>query len=177
MVYNKKCINFEKIFEMSTVLVLNFDYTPLNVTSVQRGFILVNKGKAEIVKSDETPILSGYNKHVRPVIIRLLKYIKYYTRNLRPNRNRIYRRDGHQCVYCGSNKNLTIDHVFPKSRGGTNDWTNLATCCIKCNLKKGNKTPEEARMTLKHSPYVPSLVGHNVGLTTIWEEFQKTFVF
>ena len=61
---------------MSTVLVLNFDYTPLNVTSVQRGFVLVTKGKAEVVRSGENPIITGYNKYVRPVIIRLLKYIK-----------------------------------------------------------------------------------------------------
>jgi hypothetical protein len=44
-------------------------------------------------------------------------------------------------------------------------------------LKKGNKTPDEARMPLKQKPYVPSLVGNNVGLTYIWEEFQKTFVY
>ena len=57
---------------MSTVLVLNYDYTPLNVTSVRRGFVLVDKGKAEVVKSDENPIVAGYNEYVRPVIIRLL---------------------------------------------------------------------------------------------------------
>ena len=78
---------------MSTVLVLNYDYTPLNVTSIRRGFVLVDKGKAEIIKSDENPIISGYNEYVRPVIIRLLKYIKYHARGLRPNRSRIYKRD------------------------------------------------------------------------------------
>ena len=49
---------------MSTVLVLNYDYSPLNVTSVRRGFVLVDKGKAEIIKSDENPIISGYNEYV-----------------------------------------------------------------------------------------------------------------
>ena len=58
-----------------SVLVLNADYTPLNVTTFKRGFILVNKGKAEIVKSHESPIMSGFNQYVRPVIIRLLNYI------------------------------------------------------------------------------------------------------
>ncbi len=86
---------------MSTVLVLNFDYTPLNTTSVWRGFVLVDKGKAEIVKSDENPIVAGYNTYVRPLIIRLLKYIKHRSRTLRPNRNRIYKRDNYECVYCG----------------------------------------------------------------------------
>lgn len=162
---------------MTTVLVLNFDYTPLNITSVQRGFVLVSKGKAEIIKSDDKPIVAGYNTYVRPVIIRLLKYIKHFTRNLRPNRNRIYKRDGNQCVYCGSTKNLTLDHIIPKSRGGNNDWLNLVTSCSKCNLKKGNRTPEEARMTMKHTPYIPTLVGQNVGLTKVWDEFQKSFIY
>jgi len=138
---------------MGDVLVLNFDYTPLNVTTIRRGFVLVDKGKAEIVKSDDTPIVAGYNTYVRPVIIRLLKYIKHFARNLRANRNRIYKRDNHQCVYCGSSKHLTLDHVIPKSRGGKNDWHNLVTSCFKCNLKKSNRTPEEAKMAMRHKPY------------------------
>ena len=143
---------------MSNVLVLNFDYTPLNVTSIRRGFVLVDKGKAEIVKSDENPISAGYNTYVRPLIIRLLKYIKHHVRTLRASRPRIYKRDNYECVYCGSKKDLTLDHVLPKSRGGGNDWTNLVTSCFKCNLKKGNKTPDEARMVMKQKPFVPTLV-------------------
>lgn len=162
---------------MSAVLVLNYDYTPLNITSVQRGFVLVNKGKAEIVKSDENPIISGYNTYVRPVIIRLLKYIRHYVRTLRPNRNRIYKRDGNKCVYCGSTKNLTLDHIIPKSRGGANDWMNLVTSCSKCNMKKGNRTPEEAKMTMSHRPHIPTLVDQNVGLTQVWEEYQSSFAY
>jgi CRISPR/Cas system Type II protein with McrA/HNH and RuvC-like nuclease domain len=161
---------------MTTVLVLNYDYTPLNVTSVHRGFVLVDKGKAEIVKSDENPIVSGYKKYVRPLVIRLLKYIKHFTRTLRPNRNRIYKRDGHECVYCGSSKNLTLDHVIPKSRGGTNDWTNLVTSCFKCNLKKANRTPEEARMVMLKKPYAPTLIG-DVNMTKVWEDFNNSFIY
>jgi hypothetical protein len=145
---------------MSTVLVLNYDYTPLNVTSVRRGFVLVDKGKAEVIKSDENPITAGYDVYVRPVIIRLLKYIKYQVRKLRANRARIYKRDNHECVYCGSKKDLTLDHVMPKSRGGGNEWTNLVTSCFKCNLRKGNRTPDEAKMFLKQKPYVPTLINN-----------------
>lgn len=163
---------------MSSVLVLNFDYTPLNVTTIKRGFVLVDKGKAEIVKSDdESPIYSGYKKYVRPLIIRLLKYIKHHTRTLRANRNRIYKRDNYQCVYCGSNKSLTLDHVLPKSRGGKNEWTNLVTSCFKCNLKKSNRTPEEAKMQMKHKPFAPTLVNENVTVSKIWNEYQKSFVY
>jgi CRISPR/Cas system Type II protein with McrA/HNH and RuvC-like nuclease domain len=160
---------------MSNVLVLNYDYTPLNVTSIRRGFVLVDKGKAEIVKSDASPIVSGYREYVRPLIIRLLNYIKYHARGLRANRNRIYKRDNHECVYCGSKKDLTLDHVIPKSKGGGNDWTNLVTSCFKCNLRKGNKTPEEAKMSMKHKPYAPTLVNENGILNKVWNDYQKSF--
>ena len=162
---------------MSNVLVLNFDYTPLNVTSIRRGFVLVDKGKAEIVKSDDNPITAGYNTYVRPLIIRLLKYIKHHVRTLRASRPRIYKRDNYECVYCGSKKDLTLDHVLPKSRGGGNDWTNLVTSCFKCNLKKGNKTPDEARMFMRQKPFVPTLVGENQSVQKVWNEYQKSFVY
>jgi len=162
---------------MSGVLVLNYDYTPLNVTSFKRGFILVDKGKAEVVKSDENPIVTGYKTYVRPLIIRLLNYIKHHSRTLRANRNRIYKRDGHQCVYCGSKKELTLDHIIPKSRGGSNDWTNLVTSCLKCNLKKANRTPEEAKMVMRVKPYTPTLISENSGIQNIWNEYQKSFVY
>jgi CRISPR/Cas system Type II protein with McrA/HNH and RuvC-like nuclease domain len=161
---------------MSTVLVLNYDYTPLNVTTIRRGFVLVDKGKAEVVKSDESPIMTSYKIYIRPVIIRLLKYIKYQTRGLRANRTRIYKRDSHECVYCGSKKDLTLDHVLPKSRGGGNEWTNLVTSCFKCNLKKGNRTPEEAKMTMSVKPFVPSLLNDNGALNKIWNDYQQSFV-
>ena len=164
---------------MEKVLVLNADYSPLNVTTLIRGFNLVNKGKAEILKAGEQPILAGSSTFARPLIIRLLSYVKYRIKNLKVNRARIYKRDGHKCVYCGNHKNLTIDHVLPKSRGGTNRWTNLVTCCGSCNRKKGDKTPHEAGMPLTVKPYEPSLfseVFHN-SIETIWQEFQQTMGF
>lgn len=160
---------------MSTVLVLNFDYTPLNVTSVWRGFVLVDKGKAEIIKSDDSPINTGYITYIRPVIIRLLKYIKHRSRIIRPNRTRIYKRDNYECVYCGSKRELTLDHVLPKSRGGTNGWTNLVTSCMKCNRKKADKTPEEAKMDMKSKPYIPQIMYENPILLNIWNSYQKSF--
>ena len=161
---------------MSNVLVLNYDYTPLNITSTRRGYVLVDKGKAEIIKSDENPIVAGYQTYVRPLIIRLLSYIKFNQRNLKANRTRIYKRDNHECAYCGSKKQLTLDHIIPKSRGGGNDWNNLVTCCFKCNLKKGNKTPEEAKMVLKVKPYAPTLINENGFLNKIWNDYQESFV-
>ena len=162
---------------MSNVLVLNYDYTPLNLTSTRRGFVLVDKGKAEIIKSDENPINVGFITYVRPLIIRLLSYIKFNRKTTKVNRNRIYKRDNYECVYCGLNKQLTLDHVIPKSRGGRNEWTNLVTCCFKCNLKKSNRTPEEAKMVMKHKPYVPTIMNDNATLHKAWTEYQESFIY
>lgn len=158
---------------MSDVLVLNYDYTPLNVTSINRGFVLVSKGRAEIIKSYENPIIAGYNTYVRPLIIRLLIYVKHKINGVRANRIRILKRDNYKCVYCGSKKNLTLDHVMPRSRGGGNEWTNLVTSCLKCNLTKGNKTPEEAKMVMSQKPFVPNLIENYGILQKIWEEHKN----
>lgn len=160
---------------MKKVLVLNFDYSPLNITSVQRGFILVVNGKAEIIKSAHNPITTFTHTYVRPLIIRLLKYINYRGSGIRVNRHRVFKRDNNECVYCGNKKELTIDHVIPRSKGGKNTWDNLVTCCLKCNLKKGNKTPDEARMTLKRKPYQPNFVDEETTLYDVWNSFKQTF--
>jgi CRISPR/Cas system Type II protein with McrA/HNH and RuvC-like nuclease domain len=160
---------------MQQVLVLNFDFTPLNVTSLQRGFILVNNGKAEIIEADSNPIVTTYKEYVRPLIIRLLRYINYRGNGMRVNRQKVFKRDEYQCVYCGSQKELTIDHVQPRSRGGRNTWTNLVTCCSKCNHKKGNKTPEEANMKLRRKPYEPTFVNEHESLTGVWDKVKETF--
>jgi 5-methylcytosine-specific restriction endonuclease McrA len=162
---------------MEKVLVLNSDYTPINVTSLVRGFILVDKGKAEVLKSGENPIISGDKEYVRPLIIRLLSYVRYRIKSLRINRQRIFKRDNFRCAYCDSQKNLTIDHILPKSRGGDNSWTNLITCCRNCNRYKNNKTPEEAGLKLKIRPYEPSIFSDviNPNISQIWEEFKQTY--
>jgi CRISPR/Cas system Type II protein with McrA/HNH and RuvC-like nuclease domain len=159
---------------MEEVLVLNYDYSPLNVTSIKRGFNLVYKGKAEIIKSDVKDIICGVKNFARPLIIRLLSFIGFHKRTYRANRTRIYKRDNYECVYCGSKKTLTIDHVIPKSKGGSNSWENLVTSCFKCNLKKANRTPEEAKMKMRHSPYVPTIMNDNYALLNVWNDFQKT---
>lgn len=162
---------------MDKVLVLNSDFTPINVTSLVRGFILVDKGKAEVLKSGNNPIISGDNIYVRPLIIRLLTYVRFRVRPLKINRHRIFKRDNYICSYCGTSKNLTIDHILPKSRGGGNTWLNLTTCCKSCNRIKDNKTPEEANMKLINKPFQPSLFSEviNPSISEVWKEFQKTY--
>lgn len=138
------------------VLVLNNDYSPISVTDMVRGFKLVFKGKAEVIEHDEeNPIVTENSTYKRPSVIRLLKYIVLPFKKLKPTRGNVFKRDNYECLYCGSKKNITWDHVFPKCRGGQNTWENLATCCLDCNNFKGGRTPEEANMKLKYKPYKP----------------------
>ena len=162
---------------MEKVLVLNADFTPINVTTVYKGFTLVSKGKAEILKASDNPLLSGMGEFVRPLIIRLLNFVKYRIHKLKINRQRLYRRDNHECGYCGSKRNLTIDHIIPKSRGGQNTWMNLVTCCSSCNRLKDDRTPEEAGMKLNIKLYEPTIFSEiiNSSIEEIWENFKKTF--
>jgi len=164
---------------MSNVLVLNADYSPLNITSLHRGFVLVDKGKAEILKKGEEDIITSIGNFVRPIIIRLLNYIRFRPKNLKVNRKRIFKRDNNTCQYCGSKKHLTIDHVMPRSRGGGNTWTNLVTSCSPCNVKKGNRTPEEAKMKLMNKPHEPSIFSYvwYEDAERIWTDFKMSFSY
>ena len=159
------------------VLVLNSDFSPINVTSLHRGFSLVYKGKAGILKSSDEPIVCGIKQYVRPLIIRLLNYVNFQRRRIRVNRHRIMRRDGYSCVYCGNKKELTIDHVIPKSKGGDNSWNNLVTCCSPCNLKKGDKLLHETNMRMIKKPTEPNIFSDSVGqyLQKVWNEYQSSF--
>jgi len=162
---------------MEAILVLNSDYTPLNITTFKRAIILVIKGKAEIIKNDVDVIRTETTHYEKPLIIRLLKYISHKMKNLRINRQRIYKRDNNECVYCGSKKELTIDHIIPKSRGGKNIWNNLITCCLHCNLKKGDKTPDEAKMPLRFIPKTPSFLSNDSSIIKIWEDYKSSFAY
>lgn len=143
------------------VLVLNMDYSPINVTSLQKGFKLVFKGKAEIVTHEEKrPIKTDKKVYRRPTVIRLLRYIVVPFRKVNLNRQNVFRRDDYKCIYCGSNERLTLDHVIPKSKGGPNTWTNLVTCCGDCNVKKGDLDvdvfTEQYGLTMHHQPFKPT---------------------
>jgi 5-methylcytosine-specific restriction endonuclease McrA len=158
------------------ILVLNADYTPLGVTTLGRGFKLVYKGKAETILVDrEFPEIAASVVFKRPSVIRLKRYISCPYKKVPLTRQNLYKRDGYSCTYCGGKKNLTIDHVVPRSRGGNNSWANLTTCCYECNSKKGDKTPEEANMVLQAKPFAPSHI-HMFHGPEIKEDW-KVFVF
>lgn len=97
-----------------------------------------------------------------PKVIRLVVQIRQAMRNLAVplSKKNVMVRDRYRCVYCGSDKDLTIDHVLPVSRGGKQVWENLVTACISCNQKKRDRTPSEAKMKLRKQPYQPSVTEH-----------------
>lgn len=140
----------------ASVLVLNQDYQPLSVCSVQRSVKLLFMDKAELLHDyPDRKIRTVSEEYSYPSVIRLRRYINLPYTNIVLSRRNIMKRDGNRCQYCGSHKNLTIDHVLPRSRGGRDTWENLVTACDDCNVKKGNRTPEEASMPLKKKPFRP----------------------
>lgn len=144
-----------KIPNKSSVLVLNADYLPINVTSFKKAFNLVFKNKANVIES-EGEFYSSNNKYPKPSVIKLVKYVNLPHRKVVLSKENIFKRDGYRCAYCSSNRNLTVDHILPKSQNGKNTWENLITCCFKCNSFKGDKTPEQANMKLLFEPTKPN---------------------
>jgi 5-methylcytosine-specific restriction endonuclease McrA len=142
------------------VLVLNASYEPLNVCSLRRAHVLVWKGKAEVLESHGQPIRSSTSTFTRPHVIRLVSYVRVprgVTKRI--SRRVLFARDGWKCVYCGSGGNrLTLDHVVPRSRGGTSVWENVVTSCAPCNHRKGDRMLEETTMTLPRPPRAPTPV-------------------
>lgn len=140
----------------ANVLVLNQDYQPLSICSVQRSMKLLFLEKAELLHDDpEKELRTPRDAYQYPSVIRLRSYIRIpYTKVVLSRRN-IMRRDNFTCQYCGKKSKLTIDHILPKSRGGGDTWENLTTACEKCNVKKGSMTPKEANMLLRSKPYRP----------------------
>ena len=141
------------------VLVLNADYSAISLCTVPKAFLLVYLDKAELVASSDSESLRTVStNYPMPSVIRLNRYVNIPYKGVVLSRHNIFKRDSNSCCYCGNRKDLTLDHVIPKSRGGKTTWTNLATACRRCNTKKGNATPEEAQMPLKIKPFRPTFI-------------------
>ena len=139
------------------VLVLNQNYEPVSVCNVKRAIILVYLGKAEIVERLDLDLRSISSSMPFPSVVRLIVYIHKPRNQIVLSRKNIIKRDYHTCQYCGrKNAPMTVDHIIPKQLGGKDSWTNLICACIKCNNKKGNRTPEQANMKLLKTPKKPS---------------------
>ncbi len=167
------------------VLVLNKLYVAVRVISARRAFAMLCCNQAEVIHVDQGQYLNydfeswteiselqrefepdGHDwvKTVRmqiavPKIIRLFGYDRLPSQSVKLNRRNLFARDRNRCQYCGRSfptSELTLDHVLPRTQGGGDSWKNLVCACVKCNARKGGRTPEQARMTLRKKPVQPS---------------------
>jgi 5-methylcytosine-specific restriction endonuclease McrA len=166
------------------VLVLNRLYTAIRVISARRAFTMLCKQAAEIISVENGQYVNydleswvqiaelqrqfepDVHAWVRtptfeiavPKIIRLLGYDRLPRQEVKLNRRNLYARDGNRCQYCGrqfSTRELTIDHVTPRVLGGQHSWANLVCACVRCNARKGGRTPDQAHMQLVRKPVKP----------------------
>lgn len=138
------------------VLVLNQSYEPLNICRVRRAVVLINQGKAEMLENGLGFIHSVNNIFPLPSVIKLAHMIKRPRPERKLTRLGVFHRDHYTCQYCGiESRQLTIDHVLPRYRGGQHTWENVVTACIPCNRRKAGKTPKQARMKLIRQPSQP----------------------
>jgi 5-methylcytosine-specific restriction endonuclease McrA len=142
-------------------LKLDASFRPIGVIDSRDALILCLYGKAKVIETHNKNIKSVTNVFQLPAVIALNTYVRYRLKVISnsPRKGNIFWRDKNTCQYCVKKlaiKDLTIDHILPKSRGGKNSWENLTTSCKKCNQKKANRTPEEAGMKLFTVPRKPS---------------------
>ncbi len=166
------------------VLVLNRNWLAVRVTDARRAFSLLVRNLAEVIRVDDGSYtahsfeswadLSAAREHFEgqdyewvrtvrmhlavPKVIRLLGYDRLPEQDVKLNRRNIFARDRNTCQYCGrhfSTSELSLDHIVPRSQGGQSTWTNLVCCCVRCNTRKGGRTPEQANMKLIRPPVKP----------------------
>ena len=160
---------------MSKVLVLNASYEPLNICSWRRAVVLILKGKAESIEHNGKVL---YGNFPLPTVIRLRNYVKIPYKEISLSRRNVLHRDNYTCQYCGERRHdLTIDHIMPRSRGGIDSWENVVAACLKCNVKKGDRTPREAAMHLMTTPRRPpshvtfEISKHSLSGHTYWNKY------
>jgi 5-methylcytosine-specific restriction endonuclease McrA len=159
------------------VLILNQNYEPMSVISVRKAVVLLYLGKAELIAAHDGKRVRSVSLTMPfPSIVRLSVYVHVPYKRIILSRKNILRRDGHRCQFCGrSDLPLTLDHVVPLSRGGEDTWENLVCACVDCNNRKGDRTPEEARMPLRRKPIRPNhvtFIRHFVGsLDERWKPY------
>ena len=143
------------------VLLLNASEEILNVIDWKRAICLMLSGKAlkPTAYSETYEIKTATGSLGLPKAIILSRYVYIARESYLPTRKNIFRRDLWTCQYCGmclkNIKQLTIDHVMPKSKGGDSSWTNLTTACYHCNILKGNKILKYCNMKLLNKPKKP----------------------
>jgi 5-methylcytosine-specific restriction endonuclease McrA len=142
-----------------STLLLNATYEPLRVIPWQRAIIMVWLGKVEVIRSYEQVLrASSWRVHM-PAVVRLMEFVRRHRVRIAFSRRNVFLRDDHRCQYCHvrlPSSELTCDHVIPRSQGGRSSWENVVTACGPCNRRKGNRTPDQARMALHRVPECPA---------------------
>ncbi len=166
---------------MGSVLVLNATFEPISVVSTRRAVILLLKEKAELVEAAEAELRAERFSIRMPLVIRLVYFVRIpYKVSLPVTRRTVLARDHYTCQYCGrqpARKDLTVDHIVPRSRGGRTTWENVVTACQRCNGHKGNRTPEEASMDVLCQParprYVALALVEGAEARHVWDKYLR----
>ena len=136
-------------------LVLDMGYQPINTVPFTKALIYVIKGKVDVLENYTVSVHADWNM---PAVVRLTYWLHKRRHWVKFSRQNVFIRDRWRCQYCGIRRptsDMTFDHIVPRSRGGKTTWQNIVTACMPCNLKKANRTPEEAGMTLRTKPIRP----------------------
>ena len=141
---------------MSRALVLNATYEPIGVVSARRAVVLALDEKVDVLADTGELIGSATLSLPIPSVIRLRYYVKVpYKRTAPLSRRAVFARDQGRCQYCGRAAE-SIDHVIPRSKGGSHTWDNVVGCCRRCNTYKGDRLLENCSLELKTRPTAPT---------------------
>lgn len=163
---------------MPSCVLLNADYSFMNVVDWRRALRLVVKNKVTVLRYSERVIRGVEGAAVRiPSVMKLIKLIRSVYRSRVPfSKRNVLVRDQFTCSYCNRRDGkMTIDHIIPLSRGGPSSFENCVACCRSCNARKGNLTPNEAHMFLRRMPHHPTISEFlqlrlkTLGITDLWE--------
>lgn len=140
-----------------SIKLLNATYQLITSTyTVQKAARLLSLGKAVVEEDDGTGRMLGAWPF--PKVLRLVNFVKISYENLHGppqiSKRGVLVRDNFECAYCGGEAN-TVDHIRPKRQKGRTSWMNLVACCFRCNQLKKDRTPEQAGMKLRKTPYTP----------------------
>ena len=158
------------------VLVLNQNYQPLNVCNARRAVVLIGLEKAELMENGRGDIHSVSSTFQVPSVIRLIRMVKRPLMHRRLSRRAVFYRDNFTCQYCETeSRTMTLDHILPRSRGGSHSWDNVVSACIPCNHRKAGSTPKEAGMRLIREPKAPRpnsyYLFHHRSILSEWRPF------
>ena len=143
-----------------SVLLLNSTYEPLGIVDLARAVRLLFARKVEVLHRGDRDVRTTSIAFPLPSVLRMLYYVRRARKRVALTKKNVLLRDDYACAYCltRGGHDMTVDHVVPRSRGGSSAWENLVACCSTCNARKRDRTPAEARMPLRRTPREPRAI-------------------